>query len=410
MNVFQAIAVFLSAGSVFLGVLVARGRVSSRANALFTVSCALGALTMITYPLIWWNPDRGRMEALSAVNLSIVMFNFSVILLFVLEFARAKVGKGLACLVFVPAMALTATTFVSTRAFSGYVWTGSYWTAFPPYGGLGGLAFVAVFYLLYPAVEIAALTRWAGNSRLRRERRQAAVILFSLLSLFAGSFIADFALHLVGLRLFAIGPLFGIPYLCGFFYCLARHQFLVFDVNAFYGEMIAKMDEFLVMLDSGGRIVKDNPLFRARFGDAGGEEYASLIDDADGGALAALGRVLKGEAETAKARHFVARNGRRAFVESFMSRLTDSSGDTFGVSVVSRELPGAAKLIEEYGLTARQFQITRLVVGGLSNKDLGARLGLSRRTVETHVSNIYCKLSVRNRAELLRICRKYRVL
>jgi DNA-binding NarL/FixJ family response regulator len=51
-------------------------------------------------------------------------------------------------------------------------------------------------------------------------------------------------------------------------------------------------------------------------------------------------------------------------------------------------------------LTAREAEVAQLVASGLTNKEIQQRLKLSRRTVETHVSNIRGKLEVGSRAAL----------
>lgn len=51
-------------------------------------------------------------------------------------------------------------------------------------------------------------------------------------------------------------------------------------------------------------------------------------------------------------------------------------------------------------LTATERRVADLVAEGLSNPDIAARLLLSRRTVETHVSHILTKLQVRSRREV----------
>lgn len=50
-------------------------------------------------------------------------------------------------------------------------------------------------------------------------------------------------------------------------------------------------------------------------------------------------------------------------------------------------------------LTQRELQVLRLVARGLSNREVSDQLGLSVRTVETHLSHVYRKLGVSSRTE-----------
>ncbi len=50
-------------------------------------------------------------------------------------------------------------------------------------------------------------------------------------------------------------------------------------------------------------------------------------------------------------------------------------------------------------LTPREEQILHMVAVGHTNRQIGLRLGISEKTVEAHLSRIYLKLGVRNRAE-----------
>lgn len=52
-------------------------------------------------------------------------------------------------------------------------------------------------------------------------------------------------------------------------------------------------------------------------------------------------------------------------------------------------------------LTPREWEVTGLVGTGLTNKEVAGRLSISRRTVQVHLANIFKKLKVQNRVELL---------
>ena len=66
-----------------------------------------------------------------------------------------------------------------------------------------------------------------------------------------------------------------------------------------------------------------------------------------------------------------------------------AAGGVVGEDVASHQL-----------LTPHELQVARLVVGGASNRDLAAKLFISPRTVEAHLTAIFRKLAVRNRREL----------
>ena len=64
-------------------------------------------------------------------------------------------------------------------------------------------------------------------------------------------------------------------------------------------------------------------------------------------------------------------------------------------------LPSVLKGERASGLTNREVEILRLIVGGKSNKEIAADLGLSVNTVAVHRANIMESLGIHNTAELV---------
>jgi NarL family two-component system response regulator LiaR len=54
-------------------------------------------------------------------------------------------------------------------------------------------------------------------------------------------------------------------------------------------------------------------------------------------------------------------------------------------------------------LTAREIEILRLVIKGISNKDIALRLGLSLRTVKGYLADLFLKLNVASRTEAVMV-------
>jgi DNA-binding CsgD family transcriptional regulator len=66
-----------------------------------------------------------------------------------------------------------------------------------------------------------------------------------------------------------------------------------------------------------------------------------------------------------------------------------------------------AQLLDEparwtpHGITVREAEVLRLLVGGLTNKEIAERLHLSHRTVEKHVESLLRKAGARSRTHLV---------
>lgn len=76
---------------------------------------------------------------------------------------------------------------------------------------------------------------------------------------------------------------------------------------------------------------------------------------------------------------------------------TETMARAFGESI-KRE-PGAVSKGES--LTPRELEIVRMVAEGLRNREIGQRLSISEGTVKVHLHNVYEKLGVDGRLELV---------
>jgi predicted ATPase/DNA-binding CsgD family transcriptional regulator len=69
-----------------------------------------------------------------------------------------------------------------------------------------------------------------------------------------------------------------------------------------------------------------------------------------------------------------------------------------------------AKQSHPNGLTPREFEVLRLVAGGLTDAQVAGQLVISRRTVNTHLTSVYSKLGVSSRAAATRYAVQHRLV
>jgi DNA-binding NarL/FixJ family response regulator len=70
----------------------------------------------------------------------------------------------------------------------------------------------------------------------------------------------------------------------------------------------------------------------------------------------------------------------------------------------------ATTVSEVEPLTERELGVLRLVVQGARNSEIGQRLSIAVKTVETHLTSIYGKLGVQSRAEAIALAQKRGIL
>jgi DNA-binding CsgD family transcriptional regulator len=83
-------------------------------------------------------------------------------------------------------------------------------------------------------------------------------------------------------------------------------------------------------------------------------------------------------------------------IESFLAAIVhDNEADSAGLT----ERPGGQTVAGSARLSARELEVLRLLAAGKSNQQIADELVISLNTVARHVSNIFDKTGVANRAE-----------
>jgi two-component system, NarL family, nitrate/nitrite response regulator NarL len=80
---------------------------------------------------------------------------------------------------------------------------------------------------------------------------------------------------------------------------------------------------------------------------------------------------------------------------------TDGGGSTVVRALKANRPPGVVPGGNNFGLTKRELQVISALVEGQSNKDIAATFGVSEYTVKHHLTNVFDKLGVYNRLELV---------
>lgn len=79
------------------------------------------------------------------------------------------------------------------------------------------------------------------------------------------------------------------------------------------------------------------------------------------------------------------------------------------LSLLSKKDP-VNQSMTDHGLTTREIEILRLIADGFTNKEIGEKLFISHRTVDTHRTNLMRKLGTNNIAGLISFAIKNKLI
>jgi two-component system response regulator FixJ len=171
---------------------------------------------------------------------------------------------------------------------------------------------------------------------------------------------------------------------------------LLFSLRGHATAVFACAEDFLRAIEPGWRgvIVAD-----IRMGGMSGLEMLEV--------LASHPAKLPVVVITAHADIPAAREAFRLHAVDFLEKPFDHDQLLASVEGAMRGLPETPGLIGTRPvattLSAREREVMALVIDGVDNRSIGARLGISPRTVEVHKARVMTKLGARNLAELVRM-------
>lgn len=389
-------------GCFILGVYIWLRDVNSPVNRIFfAVSLLLDLIILITIA-IQLVPSAATAVILQSIYNIILFLFLSGSLFFTVVFSRQRFNRVLLAGYVIYGLVLSAAFILNGSA---------YLNIFRINGlhvyELKNNGFWFFFYSPFLAITFAwmiiTLITGARRSRSLKERRQSVIMMISIY----GSFILGFLVLMIlpackMYRVPLLTPYFFAMYMAGVFYAIVRHNFLSFGIHEISHEILAQIHEIVILIDYDGRVIDANEYFATRLaqpvGSIRGKLVNSCIENRD--EVSAVIDTVQNTGTTEKCR-VIYRKGRECFTtDSAVSIVHDRFGDSAAILLVSRENRGMDQFQKTYKLTARELSVITMALAGKSDAEISECMGIARRTVETHLANIYAKLSVNNKIEL----------
>ncbi len=389
---------------LFLGIIVIMKRKKDAVSVLFCLMISTGILFYLLYPYAWFT-NYAHFRIAYSFKVSLLILTESIMLHFYVELTGLMRNKIHKCLLYVPAIFVTAGIFLLTDSYPHFEWINGRWTHLYNDISVWDVIFPISYYSL-PLMCTFMVFIWHKKSGLKKDRLVGKTIIYSLIISSTLAFIVDFVLKTMGSKIPTSGMFFYLIHIICLLYCLTRYHFLTFNISSITEEVLSHINNHIAVIGPDRRIIHVNAQMTQTMHIREGMNFSGifisddLIDDKM--ELLTQGGIQSFEE---KVRVNTSRGIMHAF--TYACRLTDSVGDFTGILIIIKEQPGVKDFTKLYGISEREYQVIDLILKGFNREEVSDLINLKPRTVESHLRNIYDKINVKNRVELMKIARKF---
>lgn len=261
---------------------------------------------------------------------------------------------------------------------------------------------VLIVYLI-----LHALYRYSKSAKTNKERSQARVTMTAILISCSIGFVILMLMPLFNIfRIPLLTPYFFAVYLYGVFFAMVKYRFMSFSIKDISREILSQIHETVLILNTEQVVIESNSnpneLQTIDTSQFAGLKFRDITLPDESVSLM-FNSLVAGEISSFRERIIYIGNPENIITDSSVSAVYDRFGDFSAILVVSRESRGISRFRKYYKLTEREIEIVLLTISGLSNIEISRQLSITKRTVETHQNNIYNKMGINNKIELLNV-------
>ena len=209
--------------------------------------------------------------------------------------------------------------------------------------------------------------------------------------------------------LLELGAFFFTFMILSLWICVKRYRLLDLYLPQAFDEVTSANGEVVLLLDAHEKVINMNERMKGvlQGRSIGRCHFASLLTDPGRSGNRLDGRPGEGNPVSVGRPFLTTLKDRDITLECRCTPIRDRFNDPLGYLIVGREVRGLARLRAEFGITGREKEVLEKILSGRSNREIASSLGITDNTVKRHITNIYNKMGVGNKVQLLNLLRQY---
>jgi DNA-binding CsgD family transcriptional regulator len=213
---------------------------------------------------------------------------------------------------------------------------------------------------------------------------------------------------------FGIASTFYLPWIITFYYSIVKFKFLSITPELISKDIIENINDVIILLDNKLNIMtinnKAGKLLNCSLSDIKSNNLSKIVLE-NISLQNEINKMINDDYDSFSTRvHFISNDNFNILIDARFKIVNDKFGDFFGILIIGNEVKELKQLKSYYKITDREAHVIQHIVNGITNKEIAKNIGTSERTVKAHISSIYDKFGVDNRAQLLGILKEFKLL
>jgi DNA-binding CsgD family transcriptional regulator len=263
---------------------------------------------------------------------------------------------------------------------------------------------LVVNYLSYYIISLVILFFFIRKTKSFRLKSQSRIIFIAIIITITSYNVEPFLAPLFfNYHTYGQAPVYSVIWITLMWYAMMKYRFLGVDRHYLNEEIMDSLSEMVILLDIEKNVIMINKSLSDKLG--GIKKITSLdeifIEHEMINRL--LDSVIEKPVSSVKLNLILPGQG-RMLLNGRISLFKDHFNDTAGFVIIGQSVACGYPILRIRGITEREYELIELIMSGNSNKQISSQLDISLRTVETHITNIYDKLGLKKRTELINFC------
>ena len=275
---------------------------------------------------------------------------------------------------------------------------------------------MSIYFIFLIILYILIIIYWRIKTENKKEKRQAIILLFSysLSTLLGIIYVAIFfnILKLIKYIVFGDSMIFYLFWIAGIFYCIVRYRFLSITPASVSNDIIANIDESIILLDNNCRIITANDKTKVLTSNnkLEAQDLSKLVYEYQEINKEILD-MIEGKTKDFSCRlNYLGSDNKKVLMDTKFSLIKDRFDDNIGIMIIGHEVKEIKQLMTIYKITEREAEIIQDIIAGYTNIEIAKNLEITENTIKRHITTIYNKLGIDNKIQLMNLLKDFNLI